>query len=181
MGKPEAKISKKVFIELHYEGKSGLEIARFFGIGRTTVGRYYKRFDLTPWTISEIRQRKFWRGSEEQYEKVSKIVKQRNGPNHPNYRGGHIDKNGYRIIHLPGRYVKEHRYIMEQQLGRRLMTNEDVHHKDHDKLNNDLSNLQLLTKSEHATLHWDDAKRKNQSEKIKAIRAKKFWNNKRDN
>ncbi len=29
----------------------------------------------------------------------------------------------------------------------------DIHHKDHNKLNNDIGNLQLLTKAEHAELH----------------------------
>jgi len=42
---------------------------------------------------------------------------------------------------------------MEQHLGRRLETGEAVHHKDEDRANNDLSNLQLMTKGEHSRLH----------------------------
>lgn len=50
-------------------------------------------------------------------------------------------------------YVLLHRVIMENHLGRVLNKNEVVHHKDGNKKNNDISNLQLLTNSEHSKLH----------------------------
>lgn len=37
------------------------------------------------------------------------------------------------------------RYLMEQKLGRKLLPNEEVDHKDNDFTNNDLNNLQILT------------------------------------
>lgn len=55
-------------------------------------------------------------------------------------RGEHKD----RLVHV----VK-----MEKKIGRRLFANEVVHHKDEDKQNNKLSNLQLMTRAEHAALH----------------------------
>jgi hypothetical protein len=42
---------------------------------------------------------------------------------------------------------------MEQRLGRRLLPDEVVHHIDGDRLNNEDSNLELLTRSIHARLH----------------------------
>lgn len=51
------------------------------------------------------------------------------------------------------RGIAKHRLVMIQHIGRDLMENEVVHHKDHNKLNNDISNLQLMTTSEHAKLH----------------------------
>jgi len=42
---------------------------------------------------------------------------------------------------------------MEKRIGRRLKPNECVHHKDEDRANNKLSNLELMTRSEHARLH----------------------------
>lgn len=46
-----------------------------------------------------------------------------------------------------------HRVIMEKHLGRKLNRNEVVHHIDHNKLNNDISNLQLMDLNEHLKLH----------------------------
>lgn len=177
MGKPVVKISRATFIDLYVnKKKSGLEIARFFGIGRTTVSRYIKRYGLEPRTIGEVRKNKHWGPAGEHLEKIKAINRTRVGDKHPNYKGGHINEWGYRIIHVPQRgYVKEHRLVMEQHLGRKLNRNEDVHHINHDKLDNRIENLQLLSKKEHANLHWDEEKRRNQSEKIKKIRAERYW------
>lgn len=46
-----------------------------------------------------------------------------------------------------------HRVVMEEHLGRPLSSLEVVHHIDGDKWNNDISNLQVMTQSEHALLH----------------------------
>lgn len=50
------------------------------------------------------------------------------------------DKNGY---------IREHRYIMECYLGRNLLKTEVVHHKDGNTLNNDITNLEVMSKIEH--------------------------------
>lgn len=47
----------------------------------------------------------------------------------------------------------EHVVVMERIIGRRLMANECVHHKDENKSNNDPSNLELMTRSEHSRHH----------------------------
>jgi HNH endonuclease len=46
-----------------------------------------------------------------------------------------------------------HRVIVEEHLGRPLTSNEVVHHIDHDPLNNDISNLQVMTRAEHCVYH----------------------------
>ena len=50
-------------------------------------------------------------------------------------------------------YVLHHRVIMENFLGRVLKPNEIVHHIDENKHNNDILNLELMTKREHAQHH----------------------------
>lgn len=47
----------------------------------------------------------------------------------------------------------EHVVVIEGAIGRRLHSNECVHHIDHNKCNNNLSNLKLMTRSEHSSLH----------------------------
>lgn len=63
-------------------------------------------------------------------------------------------KWGYVRVRLDdGRVVPEHRFVIEQQLGRKLARAEHVHHRDGDKHNNHLGNLELITASSHAKTH----------------------------
>lgn len=57
-----------------------------------------------------------------------------------------------RII-IDGKRVLQHRYIMEIHLNRKLKSNEHVHHINHNKQDNRIENLQLLSCSEHIKLH----------------------------
>jgi hypothetical protein len=73
-----------------------------------------------------------------------------------------IDKEGYPQIYIGKNYpyrkggyshIREHQYIMEMNLGRRLEKGEIVHHIDGNKRNNSLDNLYLTTVEEHNKLH----------------------------
>lgn len=61
---------------------------------------------------------------------------------------------GYVKLYLSdGRVVDEHRFIMEQHLGRKLVYNEVVHHNDGNKQNNVVSNLSVRSRAKHAAAH----------------------------
>lgn len=64
----------------------------------------------------------------------------------------HTGTIGY--VKLEGRHA--HRVLAEIKIGRRLLRGEVVHHIDGNKKNNALSNLQVLTQSEHVRLHWPE-------------------------
>lgn len=55
----------------------------------------------------------------------------------------------YKTIVVNGTQVREHRWIVEQHLGRKLESWEHVHHIDGNHLNNLLSNLEVLSNAEH--------------------------------
>ena len=80
-------------------------------------------------------------------------VKRLYGKDHPNWKGGHLARSGYRIVSRRGkRNLYEHRVIAEEMLGRPLESNEVVHHKDGNRSNNAPDNLVIMKRSEHDKL-----------------------------
>ena len=71
------------------------------------------------------------------------------------WKGGRRKSSGGLRIHIsPGKWVYEHRLILENYLNRKLLSHEIVHHIDMDKDNNKRSNLYLCEdRTEHRRIH----------------------------
>jgi len=151
-------ISKAVFIHLYVtQKKSGNDIARFFGIGRTTVTHYIHEFGLTPRTGKEVLANNPHNpNTPRQREAVRAAGKLRVGELNPNWKGGKawVDHKGYHRVRRDGRYILEHRWVMEKHLKRRLSPGEDVHHINGNKTDNRVENLAVLSRTDHMKLHW---------------------------
>lgn len=79
------------------------------------------------------------------------------GADNPAWNGGRrIRADGYVLIWTPDGERLEHRVVMERNLGRALRAEEVVHHRDGDKSNNSPENLEVMSQSEHASLHAPD-------------------------
>ena len=76
------------------------------------------------------------------------------GSKHWNWQGGiHKNNYGYLSVSVNGKRQLLHRYIMEKFIGRSLKDDEHIHHKNLNKLDNDINNLQLVNPIEHGKLH----------------------------
>lgn len=135
----ELKIKLK---HMYFQENKGLNrIAKELGVTRTVISRRFEKFGI------------------KKLDPVSAKTVFGSAENSGNWKGGRIVQNGYYMVRCPNHpkamlgYVYEHRLVMEQHIGRYLEKDEIVHHKNRDKQDNRLENLEILTPSEHNKVH----------------------------
>ena len=57
------------------------------------------------------------------------------------------------MININGTYIEEYRHLIELEIGRKLLSSEVVHHINFNHEDNMISNLKLMTRSEHTSMH----------------------------
>lgn len=118
--------------QLYDSGKSLREVAAIVGVDSSTLCRRFQRLGKPMRT------------------KSASLT----GERHPAFRGLPYDNgHGYTLIWKDGHRIAEHRAVMAEYLGRDLLPDEDVHHKNGDTSDNRLENLQLCSHAEHSRIH----------------------------
>jgi len=155
-------MSSRGVIDLYASGMSIPQVSSITGLSRSTVRHHCKKAGILRSRGDGVRkaakdgrlgqnkgkQRTF----SDQWKRNISAGKLKHGDEHA--RGYRINSNGYKeFTRGENKGRSEHVVVMESIIGRRITSNEHVHHKDRNKLNNHPSNLQLLTISEHMALH----------------------------
>lgn len=182
------------------EGKSLSEIGDYCGVAFQTVHKWLKKNNIPTrdWTTKGMKfpGRKMTKAQREHLSRIhtgkklspehkKKVIKTLSkywikGEKHHSWKGGWKNR-GYKIIRVDGKKVREHRYVMEQHLGRKLGPDEHIHHKNGIRDDNRIENLQIVSNQEHALITWTDPENiRRQSERLKKIRAEKYWSTKKN-
>jgi hypothetical protein len=126
--KRRTRLDEDQFRSLYAAGRTHEEIAELMGTTPKIVSTTARRLEMPPRSrASRPERNRFWGG------------------------GYKVDKHGYILVRMPDHreasstgYVRVHRWVMEQHLGRPLAPGEVVDHRDDDTSNNDPSNLRAF-------------------------------------
>lgn len=150
------------------QGLSTMQIAQKLSCNDESVRKAMKRYNIKIRTRSEAAKNK--KMTPEHQAKLVENLKHFNkgvfGDKHPAWKGGrYLDSYGYVIRRIDGKTVKEHRWVMEQHMGRKLFSWEEVNHINFDKQDNSLENLEICI-NEHKRRDMIARKRQRSTDKI---------------
>lgn len=174
--------AKKFFVskeqlEMDYrELSSMIKIARKYGVSKKLILNYMNEFGIErkmhrakdtdarvkPLLESGMKTSEIATRLKLSQATVGNSAKRLDMPLNNYYHNGEIiTHNGYRMVKAPeghpgaaaNGYIREHRLVMEEKIGRVLESGEIVHHINEDKMDNRESNLALMAVADHNSLH----------------------------
>lgn len=160
------KINLKKFKELFYDKRlSTHEVAAFFNVTVSGLSTFRVRNNLPArgWSKHPFLGKKHTKQSRDKMSRSLKgnLVGSKNGRWCGDKR---VNYQGYVLIRKPEHpfadcngWIREHRFVMEEHLGRVLQRHENIHHINGIKSDNRLENLVVCSNSEHRKYHRDDA------------------------
>jgi hypothetical protein len=127
-------------------------------------------------SLRDLARFKARKGSPEHREKLAVAKRGRRGENANHWKGGTYLSGGagYEMITVNGEKLYAHRHIAECAMKRRLKKDEQVHHRNMDRLNNLPENLIVVKAQVHSILHAA-MKRRPSLDQTAWLVNKKFW------
>lgn len=135
--------------KLYQEGFSLEQIGNFFNISRQSVYDRFKRNNL------KLREKKY-----KPFIQIDNLKFT-------------INRDGYYECTTKDRFML-HNYVWEKQNGN-IPVGYELHHKDFNKINNDILNLQLVTPSEHTKIHAIDKNGSGMNKKVICIETREIF------
>ena len=169
-------VNEKEILEEYYKGSTIKQIARNKGVSAGKV--YYVLRDLgckfrksgasKGYKLSQETRQKMSNAkklnplSEETRRKIAEAKRSKfNGLNGYGHTKPHC--KGYVLAYAPlhphahaDGYIMLHTIIMERSIGRYLKENEVVHHKNRNRQDNRIENLELMDKKKHMSMHMKE-------------------------
>lgn len=152
-GNPPEIYDKEWLVEQLQNGKTTVQIAKELGVSTAYVYKWCT--EKHGINIMETKINK-------SLLKAIKPSYHREGENGNTWKGGRVvaKNNGYVYLYKPDHpnakksdgYVLEHRYVMSEFLGRPLEKYEIVHHKNGNKQDNRITNLEVRWRNDHPPL-----------------------------
>lgn len=158
-----ARINKAILVKLYKEGNSIPQVSSITGIPLSTVRRHLKKCGVLRSRSEGIRKAAADGRLGSGLRGKTRVFTQewKNNIRKSKLRLG--EKTAAGITQKPSGYIEitrgankgrsQHRVIMEAKLGRSLSPDEIVHHKDTARSNNSLDNLEVMSRSDHASHH----------------------------